>query len=181
MIKINFDETFTPDYVSEDLTYYVFQSELKDGEVIDVHVEFSVHPDPLLPDVYNLAFGPKDENDEINDGAKLNHTDTNKVFSTIVLFALTLLHENKFMSIGIDGSNDARAYLYHRMFISNKEEFTEYFTTIGVDWYVRLLRNGSIETDAEGMPYFKPRPEPFNSDRSTKDLYRYYILALNQQ
>ena len=56
----------------------------------------------------------------------------------------------------MDGSNDARAYLYHRMFISNKDYLKEYFDTIGVDWYVRLMRNNEIECDATGYAFFKP-------------------------
>ncbi|BAV09327.1 hypothetical protein FLA_5375 [Filimonas lacunae] len=35
----------------------------------------------------------------------------------------------------------------------------EFFTTIGVDWYVKLLRNEEdIERNSDGTPYFKQRP-----------------------
>jgi hypothetical protein len=51
---------------------------------------------------------------------------------------------------------------------------------IGVDWYVRLLRNRDIERDKRGNPLFKPRPEPFDLKRNPIDLYRYYIFSLNE-
>ena len=84
------------------------------------------------------------------------------------------------MTIGIDGSNDIRAYLYHRMFLTNREYLDEYFVTIGVDWYVKLLRNGSIEIDNNGQVYFKPKPEPFDYHRLAINLYRYYMFRLKQ-
>jgi len=85
------------------------------------------------------------------------------------------------MHIGLDGSDDLRATLYHSMFIVNKETMGEYFTSIGVDWYVKLLRNEEdIERTASGEPFFKPRPEAFNYHRTRHDLYRYYMLTLKK-
>ncbi len=55
----------------------------------------------------------------------------------------------------------------------------EYFMTIGVDWYVKLLRNKTdIERDYNGNPFFKPRPEAFDYTRNRHDLYRYYMFQL---
>lgn len=50
------------------------------------------------------------------------------------------------------------------------------YDTIGVDWYVRLMRNNEIECDATGYAFFKPKPGPFNYIRKSTDLYRYYIF-----
>jgi len=91
---------------------------------------------------------------------------------------LTFLQENPTVAIGLDGSNDVRAYLYHRMFCSNKEYLDEYFVALGVDWFVRLLRNNDYERNADGSAFFKPRPEPFDYQRAAKDLYRYYMFHL---
>jgi hypothetical protein len=65
------------------------------------------------------------------------------------------------------------------MFFKNKAYLEEFFVSIGVDWYVRLLRNGDIERDADGEPYFKPKPEPFDYKR-VRDLNRYYMFHLRQ-
>jgi hypothetical protein len=109
----------------------------------------------------------------------LNHLDSSKVFSTALLMGITFLQENNEFSIGIDGSNDIRAYLYHRMFRYNIEQLSEFLSIVGVDWYVKLLRSGvDIERDDKGLPYFKPRPEPFDLKRNANDLYRYYIYLL---
>jgi hypothetical protein len=180
MIILNLEDTIEPLWVSEDLTKYIFNSELKNDSVTELHVHINIHSDPLLPNVYNLAFGPLGDDGEINDSVKLNHSNINKVFSTIILFALAFLQENNQMAIGIDGSNEVRAYLYHRMFKSNHKELSEFLITIGVDWYVKLLRTGEVETDNNGFAFFKPRPEPFDTLRKTNDLYRYYLMSLNQ-
>jgi hypothetical protein len=74
------------------------------------------------------------------------------MFSTILLFSLVRLQSNPQITIGIDGSNDVKVY-YHRMFQPNREYLNEYFITIGVDWYVKLLKNGNIEVEAKGLSY----------------------------
>lgn len=180
MIKIDLEDTTEPQFVNDDLTRFTFNSILKNDEEVELHVHINKHSDPLLPNVYNLGFGPLGEDAAIDDTIKLNHSNINKVFSTIILFALAFLQENNEMSIGIDGSNEVRAYLYHRMFKSNHEELSEFLITVGVDWYVKLLRSGAIETDENGFAFFKPRPEPFDTTRKTNDLYRYYLMSLNQ-
>jgi len=180
MIKINFEDTIVPLYVSSDFTEFRFISNLKDRTSIELQVQITKHPDVFLPEVYNLAFGPLGLDGQIDDSIRLHHDNKNKVFSTIILFAIIFLQENKDKSIGIDGSNDTRAYLYHRMFESNYEELSEFLITIGVDWYVKLLRCNDVERDEEGNPLFKPRPEPFDIERKSSNLYRYYIFSLNQ-
>src|SRR5690606_32736290 len=131
----------------------------------------------------NLAFGPIDQNGDIDDRIILKHKNVNKVFSTVLFYAITFLEDNstESYSIGIDGSNEIRAYLYHRMFRFNQMYLSDIILTVGVDWYVKLLRNGTdIERDSDGLPLFKPRPEPFDLTRKPNDLYRYYIFTLNK-
>ena len=176
MIKIDFENTFDIVEASEDLSYIVFYSFSKNGEKILLKAKISYLNDPLLPNVYNLAFGPIDENGDIDDFAKVNHADVNKMFSTLLFYCLVFLEKNPNAIIGIDGSNDVRAYLYHRMILTNRKYLFDYFVTIGVDWYVRLLRSGDVEVDNNGFPYFKPKPEPFDYQRNAKDLYRYYMF-----
>ncbi len=180
MIKINFEDTYDPIEVGEDLSFMTFHSEVKDTADILLKIIISPLGDPLLPNVYNMAFGPLLENGDIDDRAKINHHNKDKIFSTILLFSLVYLQSNPQMIIGIDGSNDVRAYLYHRMFLTNREYLIEYFVTIGVDWYVKLLRNGAVEVDGNGLPYFKPKPEPFDYQRPATNLYRYYMYQLKQ-
>ncbi|HCA06546.1 hypothetical protein [Chryseobacterium sp.] len=175
MIKINLDDTYEPHYVHDDLTEFIFNSELKDGKITDLHVKFYDIRDPFLPNVYNLAYGPIDHNGEIDDEIKLRHCNISKLFSTIVFFVITFLDTYKERKVGIDGSDNSRAYWYHRMFLSNHRELED-LIIIGVDWYVRLLRDGTVESDNKGRPIFKPRPEPFDLDRKASDLYRYYLI-----
>ncbi|WP_207531822.1 hypothetical protein [Desertivirga arenae] len=123
--------------------------------------------------------GPPEGAERINDSIRLRHRDSSRVFSTAILFALTFLIDFPETLIGLDGSDDLRAILYHSMFITNKRVMDEYFMTIGVDWYVKLLRNKTdIERDYNGNPFFKPRPEAFDYTRNRHDLYRYYMFQL---
>lgn len=161
-IKIDFEETYDPIEVAEDLSFMTFYTEVTNAPPILLKVEISPLGDPFLPNVFNMSFGPLLQNGSMDDTAKINHQDKDKVFSTILFFSLVFLQSNPRMTIGIDGSNDIRAYLYHRMFLTNREYLDEYFITIGVDWYVKLLRNGAIELDTKGLAYFKPKPEPFD-------------------
>lgn len=180
MIKIDFEDIYEPIEVAEDLSFMTFHTKVTNASTILIKIEISPLGDPLLPNVFNMAFGPLSQNGSIDDTAKINHQNKDKVFSTILLFSLVYLQSNPQMTIGIDGSNDIRAYLYHRMFLTNREYLDEYFVTIGVDWYVKLLRNGSIEIDTNGLAYFKPKPEPFDYQRSATNLYRYYMYQLKQ-
>ncbi|MFC0780119.1 DUF6934 family protein [Flavobacterium sp. HJSW_4] len=180
MIKINLENTFEATYVGASFDQYIFESVLKDDTIIQLKVKFTNIAESLLPNVYNLAFGPFDTSGKINDSINLKHKDSNKVFSTIILFSITFLKNNPRMTIGIDGSDDLRANLYHRMFRFNYKDLQDFLVIIGVDWYVRLLRNGTIELDDNGLAFFKPKPEPFDFQRRTDDLYRYYMFNLNQ-
>ncbi len=179
MFKIDFTDTYEIADIAEDFSAMTFYSPDTNGKEHLLKVEINPHPDTLLPNVFNLAFGPiVPGTNDINDAAKINHDDINKMFSTVLLLGLLFLQANPEMAVGIDGSDDVRAYLYHRMFMSNKENLEEFFETFGVDWFVRLKRNGSIEVDNEGLPIFKPIPRTFDYMRPANDLYHYYIFKL---
>ena len=178
MIKINLEDTIVPHYVSQDLTDFRFYSPQKKGGVAELIVQIRNINDPLLSNVYNLGFGPPDGAGSFSDTVSLSHSNPGKVFSTVILVAIAFLERNPSLAIGIDGSDDRRAYLYHRMFSSNRHPLEETLILTGVDWYVRLLRSGDVERDPSGAAYFKPRPEAFDFQRKTNDLYRYYLINL---
>jgi hypothetical protein len=181
MISIDFGRTYSPLQGEIDKKYSAiefYSEQVKAGPVM-MRVTIKPHWDSLLPNVYNLAMGPPMGPYGIDDKVKLKHIDSNRVFSTAIFFALTFLTEYPDLTIGLDGSNDLRATLYHSMFIANRKNLGEYFTCIGVDWYVKLLRNQQeIERKPDGSPFFKPRPEQFDYSRTRHDLYRYYMFNL---
>lgn len=168
--------------VNSELSIVEFNAPQKMGEPMLMRIRIEPYGDPFLPGVYNLSLGPPDENGKINDQVRLKHYDSGKVYSTVILFALAFLTEYPEASIGLDGSNDIRANLYHSMFLLNRSVMSEYFYAVGVDWYVKLLRNQhDVERDEDGNPFFKPRPEEFDYSRTRADLYRYYILELKSK
>jgi hypothetical protein len=76
-------------------------------------VKISPHPDPYLPKVYNLGFGPPNGNGGFRDDIRLKHSDSNRVFSTVSFLGLIFLQVNPELILGIDGSDDLRATMYH--------------------------------------------------------------------
>lgn len=178
IVKINLEDTYKLLSVKPDLMEATFNSYDKNGNPVLLKIVIDPPQTPLLPNVYNLCFGPPNYNGTIDDAAQIPHQDLNKLFSTIIFFSLTFLLENRKVTIGLDGSNDARAYLYHRMFCSNKAYLDDYFVAMGVDWFVRLLRNNDYERKADGSAFFKPRPELFDYQRPARELYRYYMFHL---
>ncbi|RFM26265.1 DUF6934 family protein [Deminuibacter soli] len=181
MINIDLNNTYRliSGTIGDRISLGEFYALQMSGNEVLLRVIIKPHPDPLLPNVYNLSMGPPVSTDRIDDTVRLRHKDSSLVFSTAILFALTFLTEFPDMHIGFDGSDDTRATLYHSMFITNRTTMQDFFVSIGVDWYVKLLRNQlDIERSAEGIPLFKPRPEAFDYQRIRHDLYRYYMLAL---
>jgi hypothetical protein len=179
VVRINFEDTYDLITSEPDLSGATFNSVDVNNNLVLINIRIEPINYPLLPGVYNLSFGPANQDGTVNDTIKIKHQYLDKVFSTILLFALTFLKNNPKIMIGIDGSNDVRAYMYHRMFLTNREYLKEKFAALGVDWFVRLLRNNELETNAQGKPFFKPRPEQFDYQRNAKDLYRFYMFKLS--
>jgi len=177
-IIINFEDTYEPLSFGDNLTSMAFNAPQKDGREVELFILISPHSDPLLPNVYNLGFGPPDGNGSFLDDVRLNHQSLNKLFSTVIFHALNFLLNNPELTIGVDGSDDLRARLYHGMFKSNRGYLADYFLAIGVDWYVRIFRDFSYEQEENGHYVSKPRPEPFDYVRDNRDLYRYYMFRL---
>jgi hypothetical protein len=183
MFIIDFENTFKPILLifDRELSVMEFYSPQKKSAPELIRVEIKPHLDKLLPDVYNLAMGPLNEENKINDKIRLKHINSNRLFSTIILFATAFLSEYPVFTIGLDGSDDIRATLYHSMFLTNRKHLSQYIICIGVDWYVKLLRNQlEIEVKSDGTPFFKPRPEQFDYARPRYDLYRYYMFQLKK-
>jgi hypothetical protein len=177
-IAINFEDTYEPIDIKSDFFEMTFNSPQKDGstELIIVQVEPLNNPD--LPNVYNIGFGPPDGKGRFRDDVRLKHADVPKVFSTVLFHSLSFLNENPKLIMGIDGSDDLRATLYQMMFKTNKNYLDEYFIPLGVDYYVRIFRDGSYEQDDAGNYIAKPRAEQFDYNRSRHDLYRYFLFRL---
>lgn len=178
MITIDFGNTYLPITVAPDYTSMTFNSPQVNESKELIVVQLQPYPISKLPNVYNLGFGPDDGNGSFLDNVPLQHSDRNMVFSTIMLLALAFLQANPNHIIGLDGSNDARARIYHMMFRSNIVQLGEYFETIGLDYYVKQLRNGELEVDTDQKYVYIPFPQPFDYSRSSRNLYRYYMFYL---
>jgi hypothetical protein len=177
-ITINFDDTYLPVQIQNDLSKMTFSSPQIDGSEALIVVIIERLDNPYMPNVYNLGFGPLDGNGGFLDNIRLKHVDIDKLFSTVLFHGLNFLQINPQLTMGVDGSDDLRATTYHLMFKTNRDYLDEFFFPIGVDWYVRIFRDGHYEADEHGNYIAKPRPEPFDFDRSRHDLYRYYMFQL---
>ncbi|WP_216647491.1 hypothetical protein [Chitinophaga sp. SYP-B3965] len=67
MIKVDFTDTYKFIKVNKEMGFMTFISPLKNGQEILLKVNFSPLDDPMLPDVYNLSFGPLNDDRRIDD------------------------------------------------------------------------------------------------------------------
>jgi hypothetical protein len=104
MIVINFEETFEPASIENDLSRMTFNSPQTNGTNELILVKIDAHPDPHLPKVFNLGFGPPDGNGNFRDNLRLKHVENKKVYSTVLFHGLTFLQVNPDLTLGIDGS-----------------------------------------------------------------------------
>jgi hypothetical protein len=91
-IKINFNDCYSIRTLDNKYLLSKFDTELKNGGFVPMGITISDGMHPIIPNVYNLAFGPIDKFNQIDDKAKLCHLNHSKVFSTIVLIALSFLN-----------------------------------------------------------------------------------------
>src|SRR5215813_7679306 len=91
---IDFNNLYELENVPSDLKTSSFNTQLDSGQSLLISVKISDQSHVLLPNVYNLAFGPLNKQGKIDDRAELTHQDFSKVFSTILFFALSYLKAN---------------------------------------------------------------------------------------
>lgn len=180
-VEIDLEDTYEILTIAPDYSEATFNSIDVNNNPVLLKILITPVDNPHLPKVYNLGFGPIGTDSEIDDKARIFHKDRNKVYSTLIFFGYTFLLQNPKYTIGLDGSDLIRAAIYHRIFQTNREYLENYFIALGVDNCVRFKRDGEYEKDATGAPLLKPRPEPFDYDRSTKDLYWYYMFHLSKK
>ncbi len=183
-IKINFDDCYPVRTTDDNSLLTSFDSVLTNGNIVPIGINISDEPHPLIPNVYNLAFGPLDLNSKIDDKIKLCHQNHSKLFSTIVLTGLSFLEKNADKFLGIDGSNNARAYLYYRCIQNNFDYLTKYLNIYGVNYYLRILRK--LKDEDEYPPLDEddilamPQPIHKNVFVRHEKLHNYFIFNLVQ-
>jgi|SRR5579859_2339414 len=179
-IKIDFNNSYEIDTISNNLKTITFHSEVTDGRSIPLKIEISNDAHELLPNVYNLAFGPTDEKGRIDDKARLAHKDYSRVFSTILLSGLTYLTSNKGHYLGVDGSDNARAYLYYLFLQRNYLYLNQYFNLFGLKYYVRITRFGKTQYDNPfNFDDINPKPERIQKETRMPASYMYNYFIFN--
>ncbi|PSL32086.1 DUF6934 family protein [Chitinophaga ginsengisoli] len=179
-VKINFDDVYDINTTSCEMKSASFDTELADGNKKKLMVAISDQAHELMPNVYNLAFGPLNANGKIDDKAQIKHRDYSKAFSTILLHARTYLAKNPAHYLGIDGSNNSRALLYYRIILDNFEYLSNYFNIGAMKYYVRIARFGKHQYE---NPFdFKDVKSSVvkitrDSPRYPEFLYNYFIFT----
>lgn len=183
-IRIDLNDCYNTQPVTSDLRLIGFHTQLADGDFRKIGISFQDHAHDQLAGIDNLAFGPIDNNNVIDDAVKLNHADHSKLFSTIVLSAISFLTAHPDRLIGIDGSNNARAYLYFRIIQNNFDTLSQHFDIFGLKYYVRILRKAK-DTD-ENYPVdpadITTIPSPIVKGEAIRveKMYNYFVCRLRQ-
>lgn len=181
-VKIDFTSVYEVENLSEDLRLLAFKTHLTDGRYVELKVEISNETHELMPNVYNLAFGPLNLRGKIDDKIELPHQNHSKVFSTILLGALNYLAVNPAHYVGIDGSDNFRAYYYWRFLQRNHTYLAQFFEIFGIKYYVRITRFGKQQYQ-NPFDFGDLLAEP---DRITKTddwpehLYNYFIFKVKR-
>jgi hypothetical protein len=179
--KIDFNNLYEIDSISEDLKVSTFNTTLQNGHSLPLTVKISNESHALLPNVYNFSFGPLNAKGKINDKIELTHTDYSKVFSTILFSALAYLKTNPDHYLGIDGSDNARAYFYYRALQRNFDYLNRHFRMFGVKYFVRITRFGKTQYD-NPFDFEDIMPYPFRIEKgaqvSQDHMYNYFIFNL---
>lgn len=177
-VKIDFGNTYEVETLSEDLRLMTFETQLMDGRGVPLKIEISNEAHELMPDVYNLAFGPLTVKGRIDDKMELAHRNHSRVFSTILLGALNYLIVNPFHYIGIDGSDNSRAYYYWRFLQKNYAYLNRFFEIFGIKYYVRVTRFGKHQyqnpfdfNDLLARPMYIVK-----TDEWPEHMYNYFIF-----
>jgi hypothetical protein len=131
-----------------------------------------------MPNVYNLAFGPINERGRIDDKAELPHQSYSRVFSTILLNALNYLIKNPDHYVGIDGSENFRAYYYWRFLQRNHTYLNSCFEIFAIRYYVRITRFGKQQYQ-NPFDFNDLLAEPnkiVKTDNWPEHMYNYFIF-----
>lgn len=183
-VKLDFNNAYHIDPITNDLRVSTFETDLQDGSFMPLKVEISRQPHELVPTVYNLAFGPVNDKGKIDDKAEIQHKDYSKVFSSILLAGLTYLSHNDHHYLGIDGSTNARAYLYYRFLQKNFDYLNKFIDVYGLKYYVRISRFGKNQYD---NPFdfndILPGTEKIGKDTRIMSnlMYNYFIFNLKHE
>ena len=157
-----------------------FDTVLISGEKVRLGIKIAHTSHPLIPNAYNLAFGPLKADGSIDDKVRLSHQDYSKVFSTVLLETIAYLEERPDSYVGIDGSDNARAYMYYRCIQNNFTYLGSIFTIIVVNYYIRMLRqgeDGNCDLDTDDM-HTKYKEVEANEIINPEKLYNYFIFNL---
>lgn len=176
-IKIDIENRYELQSKRNDLRYNIFDSMLINGSRAKMVIKISDEEHPIIPAVYNLAFGPTNEKNEIDDAVRVTHQDHSKVFSTIVFASMTFLtaHEGKYL--GIDGSDTTRAYMYYRCIQNNFDYLNTFFNIHGINYYLRVLRDNCTTYDPEDL-LTVPQLITKGENIPPAKLYNYFIFNL---
>jgi hypothetical protein len=181
-VKVNFEHIYELDSISDDLRIATFQSQLQGGGLTSLTIKISKDSHELLPDVYNLAYGPLKDGKHIDDKAEIPHQDYSRVFSTILLSALKYLITNPDHYLGVDGSENLRAWYYWRFLQRNYDYLAEHFDMFGLKYYVRISRFGKYQYDDPfDFEDIQPHPDRIvKMDGWPREMYNYFIFRLKE-
>jgi hypothetical protein len=180
-VKIDFENVYELVGITPDLKLGGFRTRLENGEEILLGIQVANNAHELLPNVYNLSFGPLDKLGKINDRAEITHTDYSRVFSTILLSAFTYLENNTNHFLGVDGSDNNRAYFYYRAMMRNFGYLDKIFNMYGVKYFVRISRLGKTQYDNPfDFEDIMPMLDKITSDNHISQfaMYNYFIFEL---
>jgi hypothetical protein len=115
---------------SSDSLEFEFTSEGPNGEFKKI-VQFSQTNNP---EIYNLGFGDKLENGEIDDHIRNNNQDRNKILATVATIVYEFTSKYPSKMVFFSGSTEERTRLYRMAISKNLKELETDFKILGVNF-----------------------------------------------
>lgn len=179
-VKIDLKNIYRISFKDVQQRLSAFDTILIDGGKLRLGIRISLNAHPLMPDVYNLSFGPINKDGTIEDKARITHRNVAKVFSTVLFEGLSFLRKKPDKLLGIDGSNTVRTYLYYRCIQSNYYYLNNIFSIRGVNYYIRMLReteDGNCDLDTDDI-ITRAKDIIDNEVMQHEKLHNYFIFSL---
>jgi hypothetical protein len=180
-IKLNLDNIYRLN-PKPGLDYFVFNTIVKGGKKVPIVVIIRPPVDELMPDVYEISYGPVDRHQKIDDSAELDHVNPSKVFSTLAFAGLLFLSEHPGAYLGINAFDPQRACLYHRFVRGNYDYLAHYFQISGMHFEAKgnLLKDADVSKATETNDTVHVPQKIDDAKMNPKNLFNYYLFKLNK-
>lgn len=165
-------EKYTELLVTKDYLEYEFTSIGPKGSIPKI-IQFTTSQDEAI---FNLAFGNKKDDGSIDDLARVNNKDRDKILATVTMVLKIFFDKYPDKWVFFTGSTPERTRLYRMAITLNLKELSTDFKIVGALTDKSTFREGSFQ---KGINYFGFYVQ--NKKRSFREQYKILLYETNSE